>query len=205
MKDYLNQIKTSNKIKNKSIDEERKYFILDYKRKGNNLVIHYANDADLVIPYTSQNEKNILSEMKNQIIEYGYTEDILEKDAFKLEFFGVLFSIIFLIINIGINAMLPSSILFNILKVIDIVLPILITYYSVKYANISKEYINDIKKHKLFIENELKINEYRKVNDITYEKDLTINDIDKVKLEELKDILINIEQEERKQKRLTLR
>ena len=51
-------------------------FILNYEVKDGNLIIHYAKEDDLVVPYTTDAEKVVLLFMKNQII---YSEEIFKK------------------------------------------------------------------------------------------------------------------------------
>lgn len=55
MKDYSTSI------------EDRKKFILKYELDGQNLVIYLANKEKYIIPYTRENEKEILKRMREQI------------------------------------------------------------------------------------------------------------------------------------------
>jgi len=195
-----------------------KYFILNYIVLNNQLIINYADGNIQYIPYSIENEKNILNAMKYQILNSKRFVNLLNQ---KFEIFLKLFLdellLFILLIIASFNMQLISSIVgFSILTSV-----IGLTGYKLfKYNNIR----NDIKKHLLFISNEDDLNIgirnnpelVRGLDDKLKGKVLskesnnflfTINTIDKMKYDELKRVYKYVDQdiEEEKHKKLSRR
>lgn len=180
--------------------EDKKKFILNYEIKDDKIIINLASKESYTIPYTFANETRILSIMKNQVSDFSNQEYLYEETWELFVSLNKLF-ILFLIV--------PYT----------VVLMGLLNPFLIPIGIWGKIFDNDIKKNKMFIENEVDLNERIKENpeilanitkrareiiqsEIFSSHGLTINSIDKIKYKDLKQILENIKKEEIKLKEL---
>ncbi len=192
--------------------EASKTFILNYIVKDNQIIVNLANGENYVIPYTIRNEKKILKRMKAQVLQ---SDEFISKqeERFSKSWKWVLFSLYVLDICFGVligNSVAPiisvvcaicgSGFLFNL-------------GYRIYSMIDSKRNIKDVKKNKMLLDNEKRLNKKVKENyNVLANIDektrelihstpanqpvFTLNSIDKIKYKTLKQILENIDREE---------
>lgn len=198
-------------MKDYSLDfEDSKTFVLNYEVKDNHITINLATGEKYVIPYTIENEIKLLKRMKTQVLQSNEFMSKQEK-RFSRSWKRAIWSasmIALIVISLASgNSVVPvlsgicaSWFVFDIGHII--------------YSMIdSKRNIKDINKNKMLLNNEEKLNEKIKrnpnilVNTNEQTKEMvsstpidqpvfTLNSIDKIKYEELKKILENIDREE---------
>lgn len=174
-------------------------FILNYKIENNLIIVKIASGENYVIPYTLKNEKKILEQMKKQVLDSREFE-AKQKEICLKACFGVFLNVCILLINVMMillgDGRLPiGNVLASVLSVLFIPLEVYIIIDS-------KEKIKDINKNRMFLSNEKLLNEKVKLNQNilsnmnTKTKELSLNDMDKIKYKELKAILDNIKRDE---------
>ena len=194
-------------MKNYSLTKNgAKSFILNYIVINNNIFINRADGEVEIIPYSIFEEKNILNQMKNQVLSSKNFFSILNKKFeifLKLLIIELLFLILFVLstINLGFSSIqiIASTIIFPTIMGLTI-------YKLVDYQKIR----SDIKKHFLFIKNENNLNliirnrpEVTKGLDDELKRKVlakegnnflfTINTIDKIEYRELVQVYNHIE------------
>lgn len=199
MKDYLNNSEN---------------FILNYRIVNDEIMVNFSSingKNKYSVPYTIENEKKILKKMKQQVLTtsnlniYSYEKILKLKNKLKWGF-----------IFLGLSGLFVSPYIFGIanlnnhIKVFLDSLIIILNLY--KFISSATEYIDfkiklkDFSKNSLFLENENCLNNALKSNksillgtnvkveDLTSNDNNTlfnINNIDKIKLKELKQIIEN--------------
>jgi len=190
--------------------EDSKTFVLNYTVKDNQITVNLANGENYVIPYTAENEVKLLKRMKTQVLQSDEFMSKQEKrfsKSWKLAIWGVSMLALNVIASASdISAVSIVSGMWASWFVFDI-------GYRIYSMIDSKRNIKDINKNKMLLNNEERLNEKVKENHNvlahTDEKTkkmvhstpvdqpvFTLNSIDKIKYEELKQILENIDREE---------
>lgn len=190
--------------------EDSKTFVLNYTVKDNQITVNLANGENYVIPYTAENEVKLLKRMKTQVLQSDEFMSKQEKrfsKSRKLAIWGVPMLALNVIASASdISAVSIVSGMWASWFVFDI-------GYRIYSMIDSKRNIKDINKNKMLLNNEERLNEKVKENHNvlahTDEKTkkmvhstpvdqpvFTLNSIDKIKYEELKQILENIDREE---------
>lgn len=197
-------------MKNYSLNyNDSKAFILNYKIEDNKIIINLASGEKYVIPYSLENEKKLLTQMKKQILNSSKFEKKQEKRFSFAWKWGVFSSSMLIIFSI----MLATGITVNPIATIIGGSWMIIDIASRIYAMIdSKRKIEDIHKNKMFLSNQESINQKIKSNQNilsnTNKKTkeivssasknkptFNLNVIDKIKYKELKKILENIKRD----------
>ena len=181
-----------------------KNFILNFYEDGDSIKINFANgDKDYTVDNTKENRDKLLEQMKNQFDYYHYDSKLEKKK--KNSIFWLIYDIIFLGVNVSMMFIGPT--VWNIVASSFFVLGGACQIYELAST---KKKLKDLEKHKLFIHNEQRINEYlnkgnEEVNERTInivksdEKDsvLNINDVHDMELDDVKKILDDIDRDER--------
>ncbi len=134
-------------------DEEREDFILYYEKKDDNMVVHYADNDQIVVPYTEENKNKVLTKMRKQVKNCNsFLEDVsYSRQIYKNRWVWSLgFSFTFLMLCfLGIGGLIPlfGTTLFACLAVMNL-----------KENHVCNTYIEDIEKNTLFVEKEEEIN-----------------------------------------------
>lgn len=169
-------------------------FILNYSvdYEADTITINY-NNKSLIVPYTKDKEEEILIKMKRQLKFYSYNEAAIkgEKD-FHMKYFRMEFLLLISNIILSCTGSYLSPFVAGFCGSCS--------YYLYLKALKQKNLLDDIKKNKLFLENEDKINEFLKL--ICLEEDLetnmlinreislNINDIDGYTYEDVKELVM---------------
>ncbi len=176
MKDYTNN------------SGDKKEFILNYKIEENivgekKIIVSMANGDKLVVPYSLENEKNLLLKMKEQVINAkGVYDKLVERADFSL-------------ILAGIEGIMINSIFLFSDKYYLLGIPGLLFLKNIIVGLRAAIHSNDLEKNNLFLKNEklfLKDNINLNVKNKVSKKALkvinsckndriTLNDIDKLK------------------------
>lgn len=150
-----------------------KGFIQNYKVANDEIIVDYANMSKTKIPYTLENEQNILKEMKSQVDQYAELIGPLEKKRRKSKqhaILGVMSSLLF-IIPLFLEAyyiIIPtffSGFTMYMLEIFLILtlgtsLPMYIMKKPVMEYYIFRTVINDFQKNRLFFKNEALLNNF---------------------------------------------
>lgn len=188
-------------------NEGKMTFILNYKVEEKEIKINFANGDKISIPYTEENEKKVIDKMTNQA-EMISNIDIDKIKTKKFYYYlSLCFPIYFIISStyIGLYQGISGELFGNI-----IALPCLI--YICSKIRYWREFHKDIKKVKKFLNSEENLNQnIRKNENMLYKVSnktkgivdstpveqpvFTINTIEKMKYEDLKQILENIKRE----------
>lgn len=190
--------------------EDSKIFVLNYTVKDNQITVHFANGKNYVIPYTTANEVKLLKKMKTQVLQ---SDEFMNQQKKRLSI-----SRIWIIFSVGL--LVPNVILLangtSVVPIINGLSVILLTFdigYRIYSIIDSKRNIKDINKNKMLLKNEEKLNEKitenhnilantnEKIKAMAHSTPesqpvFTLNSIDKIKYEELQQILENIDREE---------
>lgn len=156
---------------------DKKSFILYYKKVGNKLKVYLANGKKDLIPSTEDNELYLLKQMEQQVLEVEEFKNVKEKNK-KNSFRYFCYNMSFVCINTLVMAINPGLItgiitsLFTLCSLVNFG-----TYIK------NKIILNDIKKHEMFMKNKVQINEELRKKDNS--KELTINDIHTLKSKDL--------------------
>lgn len=184
--------------------ESSKIFITNYEIKDNNIIVYTGNGKKYSIPYTKENEDNILAKMKEQVIcSPSFREDITKSTnnkRLKITLFLCGLLIISVAIGTGFSTLLPIIIGANVIA------------YTCTFTILIKQknLLNDFKKHEFFLKNEEKLNSTDEndpnilinvsektkeiISEVPKEKPkFTINTIHKMKYQDLKEIIENIQ------------
>lgn len=196
MKDYsLNNIEKNN-------------FVLNYDVTEDKIIVNFANGERYTIPNTESNIRKLEDKMREQIEESDSAEKVQtrKKTINKLITLGI-----FLASSLAFYYTIPTPTIFG--KTFSIATKFLSfasisvitsTPFIIKAVKQSR-IINDIKKHKYYLENESKIsNGIQNTNVLANTKNTsntllenpTINDIDRVSLQSLEQITTNSDREE---------
>lgn len=172
--------------------EDERTFILNYEVKDNKIIVNFASGKKYEVPYTVEDEKTILTLMREQV---NNTEKF-EKKA-KKELKVTAGWLIFSIVNIAFDAtiLLTGSSTAPTLQVIGGSLFILSgTLETCALVDI-KAKLKDLKKNKLFLDNEDLFEYKEKTNTDVLNKEesvretITLNDIDKISYNEVKEMV----------------
>ena len=195
--------------------EDSKTFVLNYTIKGNEITVNLANGENYVIPYTTENEVKLLEKMKIQVLQSEQFM-IKQEKRFSKSWKWAIWDVSILALNVF--SVITFASRYNVLLtkgggmcvswfVFDIA-------YRINSMIDSKKNIKDINKNRMLLNNEERQNEKVKENyNILAHTDkktkeivhsipvdqpvFTLNSIDKIKYEELKQILKNIDREEK--------
>lgn len=187
-----------------------KTFVLNYTVKDNQIIVHFANGENYVIPYTAENEVKLLKRMRAQVI---LADEFLreQEQNFSKNWKLVIGNAVMLAVNIF--ALVTGN---SVVPILNGTCTIIFTYLtgSLIYSMMdNKRNIKDVKKNKILLHNEEKLNQKIKENDNVFTNTdekmkemvyftpedqpvFTFNSIDKMKYEELKKVLEMIELEE---------
>lgn len=215
-------------MKNYLIDKNLFNFVTNYKIINDTILLYFAGEEfPKNIPYSIENEKKILKQMRIQAIEGKYFIKAVKekrkeiKKYIKSIFRAIafcLFFIIFYMFNLDYISNLETTIkiidvdIIFALGVSSIPISLIVQFFNFRRLNKYNEVLDDIKKNVLFVDNEEKINDNlsnpRILDNTSFEtielidnirnmqNCLTINNIEKLKYEQLKIILKNIKREE---------
>lgn len=181
-------------MKNYSLTpQESKNFILGYKLNKNKIIIKFASRRKCITKYDKDIETTILNIMKQQVI---YSDDFLniEKRNLRINIFANILLTLFTLVSAILGISVFSAVI--------LVPLIFIVFNSISIID-DKLTINDVEKNKLFIEQELLINQkidksnlkntkLSKKNIVDSNFDITLNSITKLKYKELKKIVNSI-------------
>lgn len=189
--------------------KDSKMFILKYKVEENQIRIVLASKETYIIPYTLENEKNVLGKMKQQVLNADAFEN-KQKKKFSDAIVNLVVALFLIGIAIYVLVVRNNSIVIA-WPIVVIVLGSLMFLTAIKAMRQSKKKIKDIYKNRLFITNEKKLNDNVRINqNVLYHTSsrtkevvssmllkkqpaFTFNTVDKMKYKELKQILENIE------------
>lgn len=190
--------------------EDSKTFILNYKIEDNQIIVNLASGEEYIIPYSLENEKKLLEQMKEQVIDSDVFKSKQEK-KFSVAWKWAIWSGTMLVFNAVVLATGSSS-----LPIVNGICAgwfVFDTTYRVYSMIDSKKKIKDVNKNRMFLNNEELLNEKVKSNQNilsntnTKTKELvastpedaqvfSLNTMDKIKYQELKTILENIKRDE---------
>lgn len=148
-------------------------FILNYEIVDDNIVIHYANEEDYIIPYSKDMERVLLVFMRNQVLDFSDKFSKVKDEYLKFDNFfpkcacGV--TLAYSIFEQQFFAFLLSAFFGG-----------LIVFRNKSHDKDSK-LLEDYDKNKFFVENEEKFLEFG--------KNITLNDLDRYSKEELVSML----------------
>ncbi len=198
-------------MKNYSLNfKDSQTFILNYSVKDNQLIVHLASGDDWFIPYTLENEKNLLERMKYQVLN---SKKFIKKicESYSSCQSGIISN------GVRVGACVFLVIVGNV--IIDLLFePLALIFGSCIIEDVCKmiywrSYGIDILKNKMFIDNEELLNKKVRLNsNILFninektkklisstpegEPVFSLNNMDKFKYSELKKILENIKRDE---------
>ncbi len=185
-------------------------FILNYRIENNQIIINLASGKKYITPYSIDTERRLLRLMKNQVNNAKYYER-KQKESFSKALNHAIYGVLFLILDIIL--LVTGSAINNILIALCAIWFAFVSFLNISIMIYSKLDIKDIKKNKLFVNNEELLSDNTKVNERTLTnvssktKELvastplerpifTLNSIDKISYRDLKQILTNIKLEE---------
>lgn len=195
-------------------NEDKKMFILSYKVKKDNIIVKLASNEKYIIPYTEENEGKILDRMREQITENVDFERRSIKEYILLLLLTIALGVGTLIIS---AKFLPNLITHPSIKTILANIPTFgaaaITAISGIFTISTAEILKDFRKNKLYLEKEEELNDKvkenqnilsnvsnktRKMVESTPEDKevFDINKMNKVSLQDLKQLLENIKRDE---------
>lgn len=137
-------------------------FILYFEVVDNNIVVHYAKEDDLVIPYSMDTEKFLLILMRNQVLSFydTYLQLCKQYNNFDNSFSNVIsvMSLIYSVVEQNVLAFLFATLFWG--KGV----------WNKRNHVKLKELIDDYEKNKFFVDNEDKFRDFG--------IDISINDLD---------------------------
>lgn len=185
--------------------KDAKSFVLNYKVEDDKIIIKHASGKEFIIPYTKENEEKIINKMKDQVEYDGNSFEYKKK-----------YDIIWNIITICAHSMLltlitifPNNVpVLKLIAQIALSISIIANTLDIMYV---KSVLNDIKKHRLFLNYEKEINDSVRKNqnvlaDVKYKtvevaknakKDepvFNINNIDSIPYKDIKSMTDNIDE-----------
>lgn len=190
--------------------EASRTFILNYKIAENEIRVNFASGEKYIIPYSLENERRILEQMRNQIL-YSAEFEEKQKKKFSSSLRWALWDGLMILVN---TAMLLNGIWPPVIS------GIMISFFMTDVINKICSMINsnvkykDVQKNKMFLKNEELINsKVRSNQNILHNTKIktrnlvastpeetpvfNINNIDKISADELNVILYNIERDEK--------
>lgn len=190
--------------------DDSKTFILNYKIEDNQIIVNLASGEEYIIPYSLKNEKKLLEQMKEQVLDSNLFKSKQEK-RFSVAWKFAIWSSAMVVFNAIVLATGRSSL--PILSGLCAGWFVFDTIYRVYSMIDSKKKIKDVNKNRMFLNNEELLNEKVKSNQNilsntnTKTKKLvastpedaqvfSLNTMDKIKYQELKTILENIKRDE---------
>ena len=196
--------------------EEKAYFILRYEVEQDKIRIYFASDErgeKYEIPYSLENEKKVLTKMKEQVTQSKDYQKLLLTKRKRAKRKEVSYLASWIVTAL---AMIPATLLSQILAVplgVLLLLESIALGSQIHQIAICEKDLNDIKKNLTFLQNEERLNQKIRenenmlshvskktkkiVNSIPKEKEVfTINTMDEIPKEDLEQILNNIEKEE---------
>lgn len=162
---------------------KKKNFILNYKVRNDLIIINFANKNTRIIPYSKDKEITILKLMKKQI-----NNDFERKIKKKVENSTKLSAVCLGLMTLVSGFILLTNLPFNIGAIIYTCLAINASIFIKKSFDIIKykRLLKDLNKNKLFIENEIILNESKSYGD---KKRLTINNINSISYNRLNNLV----------------
>ena len=175
-------------------------FITHYNLERTNIKIHYLNGDTKLIPYDKENEELVLEKMKNQV---DFLINCEEKYKYEAKSYGAIATLDSLvsILNIASLSLDHSEKKHVIIKLIVIGIWTFLAAHYGSDAIKAKRALEDIKKFKLFLENEELINQnmidsyiemYGDTAPISDANKMTVNDLDNYTLSELEEMIASI-------------
>ena len=191
--------------------EKSKYFILNYEIVKNEIIINLGTGDKYPIPYTIENEKRILEQMKKQVENFNGTE-FSKKQYIEMDR-GIVSITTILILIATILFISPINMSIMTYAATMLVCVPIRTFFKIQLDK-SNKILEDLKKNKKFIFNELELdtniknnpnclsNTSKKAKEIisknkSSEQKVTINTIDQISSEDLQKILDNIKLEKK--------
>ncbi len=165
-------------------------FILSYEKTDEELIIYYPDD-EYTIPYTEENEKKILVMMKDQIYTSSIFEEVqrrkMEEAHMKR---SIELGLIFATVVLGVTSVLPFYAIapFTLFLLGNAIV-------HTKQVKECEEFIDDIEKQYLYLDNEKEINEFEeKRKEYAIDQKLKeFEDLDQVRIEYVKVGLNNLD------------
>lgn len=195
-------------MKDYELDNSKKgLFILNYKEKGNKIIVNYANGDSIAIENTGENIRILDKSMKEQVEN---SDTYLKKCKKDLILHRIISGLVFILTGIYMGGFAT----FGLVSKFVLLSSIALITFNVSEAISLKNKIKDVKKNKKFLEIESTLNEKvtdnenmlyntnkvtrnivrnNKENDIVF----TINNIDRVPFSDLEQIMFNIEREDK--------
>ena len=172
--------------------EDERAFILNYEVKDNKIIVNFASGKKYEVPYTEEDEKIILTLMKEQVNNTEKFEKAAKKNL-KLFKGWVIFSIANIVFVATI--LLTGSSTAPVVQVICGSLFILSGILKSCVLVDIKTKLKDLKKNQLFLDNEDFFKSKEKTNtdalnkEETVRETITLNDIDKMSYNEVKEMV----------------
>ena len=172
--------------------EDERTFILNYEVKDNKIIVNFASGKKYEVPYTEEDEKIILTLMKEQVNNTEKFEKTAKKKL-KVTTGWIIYSIVNIVFDATI--LLTGSSTAPVVQVICGSLFILSgTLQTYALVDI-KTKLKDLKKNQLFLDNEDFFKSKEKTNtdalnkEETVRETITLNDIDKMSYNEVKEMV----------------
>ncbi len=179
-------------------EEERRRFILNYDIEDGKIILHFATGNDKIIPYSPINEERVLKQMNEELQNIPRLKEKINDDLEDLKIYktGSLGKFIISLIGIlaAIRIFYSMNVVIYLLGLFGITSMIFGIDTLVKDNNIKKleKKIKELEKFEYFFKEKEFINTNIKTNQenlsLKVNKRLTINDADKLSLEDLKRI-----------------
>lgn len=177
--------------------KSKPYFITNYEVDDDSIIVYYANKKTEILKYDKETEKQLLKDMKRQVLQ-SYNNQKEYRNKMLLYLFWNVNTLYLTFYNI--NKLMSKKEFEVLLLISGIIQLICFTYFNNRLISSITSY-KDLKKNKLFIDNEELLNkEYNNYmsaisnakirneipdNIIKYD----INNIDKVKYKSLKKMI----------------
>lgn len=183
--------------------EQSKTFITNYEIKDNQIIVYLASGKNYSVPYTQDNEEKILVKMEKQtFVSNSFTTDLKLNITFSrvLKIVFLCISALLFLITTCVPSFIPSAIGLS----IGLLLP---TSLNIKRK---KDLLKDYEKQIFLLDNEKKLNDANEkdpnvlanvskktkeiISSVPSEKPkFTLNTIHKMKYQDLKEIIENIQ------------
>lgn len=172
--------------------EDERTFILNYEVKDNKIIVNFASGKKYEVPYTEEDEKIILTLMKEQVNNTEKFEKAAKKKL-KVMTRWIIYSIVNIVFVATI--LLTGSSTAPVVQVICGSLFILSGILKSCVLVDIKIKLKDLKKNQLFLDNEDFFKSKEKTNtdalnkEETVRETITLNDIDKMSYNEVKEMV----------------
>ncbi len=172
--------------------EDERAFILNYEVKDNKIIVNFASGKKYEVPYTEEDEKIILTLMKEQVNNTEKFEKTAKKKL-KVMTRWIIYSIVNIVFVATI--LLTGSSTTPVVQVICGSLFILSGILKSCVLVDIKTKLKDLKKNQLFLDNEDFFKSKEKTNtdalnkEETVRETITLNDIDKMSYNEVKEMV----------------